>query len=224
MTKSIRIGTEAAFPPYVSLDSHGNLRGFEIDMGNAVCAQLSLTCTWVQTEWTTIIPNLLAGDYDVIMAGMGITPSRAAQIAFSREYLPSGNVAAGMYVATNSFVTPGKAVISVQKGTIHEEHLRARGFICKTYPTAYAAFQALLDGKVDMTFGSPDFLRNRVAHTSRMLNIIGTDNLAAGGVAAGFRKQDTALRESFNQALDALAADGTIKRLKQKWFNPSQDT
>jgi polar amino acid transport system substrate-binding protein len=222
--KTLRIGTEAAFPPYVSLDANGDLRGFEIDLGEAICARLALTCTWVQTEWSAIIPDLLSHEYDVIMAGMGITPGRAAEIAFSREYLPSGDVASGMYVATNSFVTPGHAVISVQKDTIHEEHLRARGFTCETFPTAYAAFQALLDGKVDMTFGSPDFLRDRVARTNRMLTIIGTDKLAASGVAAGFRKEDTALRDDFNRALDALTADGTIERLKQKWFNPSQDT
>lgn len=221
--RPIRIATEGAFPPYNALDKGGNLIGFEIDLGNAICAAQDLQVIWVITSWTDMIPQLLAGDFDVIMAGMGITPGRAQQVAFSREYFPGGDQPTGMYVGTHTFQNPQDGLIAVQENTIHEEHLRARGARVVAFATAGKALAAVLDGVADVTFGSPDFLENRVYRTSRTLTILGTEPLDAGGAAAAFRKEDNALRQSFDDALANLTADGTLDRLNRTWFQPSRD-
>ena len=220
---TLRIGTEGAFPPFNALDGDGNLIGFEIDLGRAVCAHLGLTAIWIITDWSDMIPQLQAGDFDVIMAGMGITPARAEQVAFSREYFPNDAPAAGMYVGTHTFQDPKQALIAVQENTVHEEHLRAQGARVVTFKTAGQALDAVLEGTANVTFGSPDFLENRVFRTSRMLTILGTEPLEAGGAAAAFRKSDTDLRQGFNDALAALTTDGTLDRLDKKWFKQTRD-
>ncbi|MDU8926419.1 transporter substrate-binding domain-containing protein [Alisedimentitalea sp. MJ-SS2] len=220
---TIRIATEGAFPPYNSLDKNGNLQGFEVDLGKAICAARGLSVIWVITDWATMIPDLLAGDFDVIMAGMAITPSRARQIAFGTEYFPSDDGATGMYVGAHTFQSPHGSLIAVQENTIHEDHLRTLGLRVETYATARKALDAVLDGAADITFGSPDYLEPLVYRTSRTLAILGTEVIEAGGAAAGFRKQDTTLRNQFNTGLAQLRSDGTLKRLNAKWFADNRD-
>ena len=222
-SRPIRIATEGAFPPYNSLDKHGNLQGFEIDLGNAICAAQGFSAIWVITDWGTMIPDLLAGDFDVIMAGMAITPSRARQIAFGGEYFPSDRSATGMYVGAHTFLSPKDSLIAVQENTIHEDHLRALGRRIATFTTARKALDAVLDGAADVTFGSPDYLQPLVYRTSRSLAILGTDQIEAGGAAAGCRKSDAALRAKFDAGLAHLREDGTLKRLNAKWFADSRD-
>ena len=220
---TVRIATEGAFPPYNALDKNGNLIGVEIELGNAICANQGFDAIWVITDWADMIPQLIAGDFDVIMAGMAITPGRSAKVAFSREYFPNGTQATGMYVGAHTFLDPQQSIIAVQENTIHEEHLRARGMQVVTFETAGKALAAVLDGTADITFGSPDFLENRVYRTSRALTILGTEPLDAGGAAAAFRKKDVALRAAFDDGLAQLTADGTLDRLNNKWFKPSRD-
>ncbi len=74
----------------ISLMTAVSWQGYEIDLGNALCAEAGLTCEFVANEWDSIIPNLVAGNYDAIMAGMSITRQSAKKtINFSEEYYPS---------------------------------------------------------------------------------------------------------------------------------------
>ena len=93
---TIRIGTEGAYAPYNYVDDSGKLAGFEVELGNALCKEAGLTCEWVVNEWDSIIPNLIAGNYDGIMAGMSVTDERKKTIQFSEEYYP---VAKSLYAA-----------------------------------------------------------------------------------------------------------------------------
>jgi polar amino acid transport system substrate-binding protein len=221
---TVRIATEGAFPPYNSLDSAGRPQGFEIDLGNAACAHLGWRCSWVLRDWNALLPGLVAGEFEIIMAGMAITPSRRAQAGFSREYFPSISKPQGIFVGTHTFQNPKESLIAVQDGTIHEDHLRSQGYRVATYATAGAALDAVMDGTCDLTFGSPDFLEQRVFRTSRTLTIIGTQEIDAGGAAAAIAKPRADLQQGFNAALDALETDGTIERLRKKWFTMSTDT
>src|SRR5690606_25531318 len=84
----LRIGTEGAYAPWNLVNDAGELAGYEIDLGNAICEYTGMTCQFVQSEWDPIIPNLIAGNYDVIMAGMSITPERQETISFTQDYFP----------------------------------------------------------------------------------------------------------------------------------------
>ena len=70
--KTIRMGTEGAYPPYNFLNDAGEVDGFEREVGDELCARAELTCEWVTNEWDSIIPNLTSGNYDTIIAGMSI--------------------------------------------------------------------------------------------------------------------------------------------------------
>src|SRR5690606_26645382 len=83
----VRIGTEGAYPPFNATDASGELVGFEVDLGRALCERAGVTCEFVAQDWDGIIPALLSGRYDMIMAGMTITDERREQVDFSRGYV-----------------------------------------------------------------------------------------------------------------------------------------
>jgi octopine/nopaline transport system substrate-binding protein len=88
--KSIRIGTEGAYPPWNNLNSAGELEGAEIDFGNEACKRMGADCEWVTQDWDGIIPALLNGKYDIIIAGMSITEERKQKVNFTNGYMNDG--------------------------------------------------------------------------------------------------------------------------------------
>ena len=69
-TKTVRLGTEGAYAPWNFVNDSGEIDGFERELGDELCKRAELTCEWVKNEWDTIIPNLVSGNYDAIIAGM----------------------------------------------------------------------------------------------------------------------------------------------------------
>ena len=88
--KTIRIGTEGAYPPWNNLNAAGELEGAEIDFGNEACNRMGATCEWVTQDWDGIIPALLNGKYDIIIAGMSITEERKKKVNFTNGYMTDG--------------------------------------------------------------------------------------------------------------------------------------
>jgi arginine/ornithine transport system substrate-binding protein len=70
--KTIRIGVEGAYPPFSEVGPDGKLKGFDIDMAMALCAQMKAQCTLVQQEWDGMIPALQSRKFDAIIASMAI--------------------------------------------------------------------------------------------------------------------------------------------------------
>tara|TARA_Y100000817_G_scaffold15054_1_gene11319 strand:+ start:507 stop:1340 length:834 start_codon:yes stop_codon:yes gene_type:complete len=89
-SQTIRIGTEGAYPPWNNLNSAGDLEGAEIDFGNEACKRMGVTCEWVTQDWDGIIPALLQGKYDIIIAGMSITEERKEKVNFTTGYMTDG--------------------------------------------------------------------------------------------------------------------------------------
>ena len=82
----VKIGTEGAYPPWNDTDASGSLVGFEIDLANELCTILKYECEIVPQDWDGMIPALLMRKFDVIMAGMSITPERQKTITFTQGY------------------------------------------------------------------------------------------------------------------------------------------
>jgi len=221
--ETVRIATEGAYAPWNFLDDNGAPAGFEIDLGNAICEQAALSCEFIINDWDSIIPNLLAGNYDVIMAGMSITDERLETIDFTQNYFPPDP---SLYIAAaGAGVDPsaleGKRV-GVQGGTIQaayaEENLGANNTIV-SFGTADQAMADLGAGNLDTILADGAYLEPVVAASGGAFEFVGEDVMIGGGVGGGVRKDEADLKGKFDDALTALKKDGTVDELIAKWFD-----
>src|SRR5262245_1461682 len=84
--EKLRVASEGYFPPFNDLDQNGKLIGFDIDIGNALCEKLKMECEFVQVSWDELIPGLVKGNYDAIIASMSITEERSKVVSFTIPY------------------------------------------------------------------------------------------------------------------------------------------
>ena len=118
----VRLGTEGAYMPWNGLDENNEVIGFEREVGDRLCEIAGLTCEWVINDWDSIIPNLVAGNYDAIIAGMSITAERDEVIDFTAEYYPPSP---SLYMALSGGAASG--VIAAQTNTIQAGYVADMG-------------------------------------------------------------------------------------------------
>ncbi|MGV8831170.1 MAG: transporter substrate-binding domain-containing protein [Devosia sp.] len=220
--ETVRIATEGAYAPWNFLDDSGKPAGFEIDLAAAICAQAELTCEVITNDWDSIIPNLLAGNYDVIMAGMSITDERLETIDFTQNYFPPDPslfiAAAGAGIDPDAL--DGKRV-GVQGGTIQAAYAEANLAGKNTVVSFGTADQAMADlgaGNLDTILADGAYLEPVVAASNGAFEFVGSDVMIGNGVGAGLRKDEAELKGKFDDALTALKKDGTVDKLIAQWF------
>jgi polar amino acid transport system substrate-binding protein len=209
----VRIGTEGAYAPYNFINDAGEVDGFERELGDELCARAELTCEWVTNEWDSIIPNLVSGNYDVIMAGMSITDERDEVIDFSQGYTqPDPSVFLGM-----GEIDAMSAVIAAQTGTIQAGYVAESGATLVEFATPDETVAAVKNGEADAVLADKAFLLP-VADGDADLMIVGDSVLIGGGVGVGVRESDGELKDKFDAAITSMKEDGSLNALITKWL------
>tara|TARA_R110002073_G_scaffold35739_7_gene104251 strand:- start:805 stop:1542 length:738 start_codon:yes stop_codon:yes gene_type:complete len=213
--KTIRMGTEGAYPPYNFLNDNGEVDGYEREIGDEMCKRAELTCEWVTNEWDSIIPNLTSGNYDTIIAGMSITDEREQVIDFTQNYIPP---AASAYVGLSADADIAGGVIAAQTSTIQAGYVAESGATLLEFATYDETVAAVRNGEADAVFADKDALVPAVDESGGELVFVGEDVQLGGGVGMGLRESDTELKEKFNAAITSMKEDGTINAAIKKWF------
>ena len=205
--KTIRMGTEGAYPPYNFLNDKGEVDGYEREIGDEMCKRAELTCEWVTNEWDSIIPNLTSGNYDTIIAGMSITDEREQVIDFTQNYIPP---------AADADIKGG--VIAAQTSTIQAGFVAESGATLLEFATYHETVAAVRNGEADAVFADKDALVPAVEESGGELVFVGDDVPLGGGVGMGLRESDTELKAKFDAAITSMKEDGTINTAIKKWF------
>ena len=125
--KELRFGVDPSYAPFESKAADGSLVGFDIDLGNAICAELKVKCKWVESDFDGMIPGLKANKFDGVISSMTVTPAREKVIDFSNE-LFSGPTAyvfkKGSGLTEDVASLKGKTV-GYEQGTIQEAYAKA---------------------------------------------------------------------------------------------------
>jgi len=212
---TVRMGTEGAYPPYNFINDAGEVDGFERNLGDELCARAGLTCEWVTNDWDSIIPNLVSGNYDTIIAGMSITPERDEVIDFTQDYYPP---TASAYVATSADADIMGGTISAQAATIQASHVAESGATLLEFATADETIAAVRNGEADAVFADYDYLAPVVEASGGELTFVGDRVPLGGGVGMGLRESDGELRAKFDAAITSMKEDGSLNALLDKWF------
>ena len=211
----VRLGTEGAYPPYNFINDAGEVDGFERELGDELCARAELTCEWVTNEWDSIIPNLVAGNYDVIIAGMSITDERDEVIDFTTNYTQPDPSA---YLALDGAdVDFDGGVIAAQAGTIQAAHIASSGATLVEFATPDETIAAVRSGEADAVLADKAYL-SPIAEENADVAIVGEDVLIGGGIGMGIRESDNELRDTFTAAIESMKEDGSLNALIEKWL------
>jgi polar amino acid transport system substrate-binding protein len=222
MADTIRMGTEGAYPPYNLINDAGEIDGFEVELGNELCKRAELKCEWVANEWDSIIPNLVSGNYDTIMAGMSITDERDEVIDFTAEYYPSDP---SIFVSTSADFNLKGAIIAAQTSTIHASYVASlEGATLVEFATGEETIAAVKNGEADAVLANNAFLAPFVAESGGALVFTGQDIMIGGGVGMGVRESDAELKAKFDTAIASMKADGSLNELIVKWFKDEAHT
>ena len=225
--KTVRVGMDATYPPFESVNPQGQIVGFEVDYANDLCTRMQVTCTFQNQDWDGIIPALLSGKFDVILSSMNETPARAKLVAFSDVYYATPPVwvtsASNKSDDVSASALKGK-VVGTQSSTVFSNYLDKyyKDAEIKLYPGGDEPFADLASGRLDYvvsdTLVAQKFIDDNPSCCRIVAEIVRTPDIFGPGVGAAFRPDDTDLKDMFNKAINGSAGDGTFKKIADKYF------
>ena len=207
------VATSPDFPPFESLEG-GEVVGIEVDILNKVAEKMGMELDIQQMDFDSVIPGVQAGKFDVGMSGITVTDKRKENVDFSSVYFMA---AQAIVVTADSGIT-GKAdlegkKVSVQTGTTAEEYCMGNGYEVLAFTANNDAAAALTSGKVDAWV-----VDNVVALAmAPELGLTVLDEAMTSEPYAFAFQKGSELVAPFNEALDALLADGTIEQIFQQY-------
>lgn len=228
--KELRVGQDPTYEPFEYKTPDGKLVGFEVDIANALCAEMKVKCVFIDQSWEGIIPSLLAKKYDVIISSMSMTDERKKVVLFSDKIYNTPSrviVKRGSGIDGSPASLKGKK-IGVLKGSTQEAY--ANKVFAKAGATVIG-YGNTQDSYLDMASGRLDALvADIVEAKAGLLNkpegkpftLVGgdlDDPTFKIGTGAALRKNDTKLRDQINVALKAIRANGTYKKIADKYFD-----
>lgn len=223
---TIRIATEGAYAPFNMKNEQGKLIGFDVEIAEALCAEMKADCTIVEQDWDGMIPALRGKKFDAIVASMSITEERLNAVDFTDPYYTNALAyvaAKSAALATDKASLEGKT-LGAQRATIAGQYLEDElGDVVtvKLYDTQDNAYLDLasgrLDGLVSDKFPAYDWLRSEAGADFEFKGeTIKTESVDKIGIA--IRKGDSELKEKFNTALKAIVENGTYETINAKYF------
>ncbi len=229
---TIRFGVAAEpYPPFTSKDASGKWVGFEVDLMDAVCANLKAKCEIVEVAWDGIIPALQANKFDVIWSSMSITETRKKTIDFTDKYYQTPAVMIGAKSATfnidykNPDSLKGK-IVGVQTSTIHAQFVQkyfGSAATVKIYDTQDNVNADLVAGRIDLDMADSialaDFLKTDAGKDYEVKWTAPKDPIFGDGVGGGILKTNTALKDKLNAAIAAVRASGEYDAIAKKYFD-----
>jgi octopine/nopaline transport system substrate-binding protein len=243
----VNLGSEGAFPPWNMIGPDGQLAGYEIDLAHDLCRRAKLDCGIGAGEWTSLIPSLNAGKFDMVL-GLGINEARKKVVDFTIPYasgaatfsvLKGGPVPqfpltgerlnlndktkADPVMAQIRQILKGKTIGVVQSSS-HEQLVHAYfgdDVTVRTYKSSPERDLDLRAGRIDASFDSAVYM-NSILDKAENQDLAVTGPLLKGAmlateVAIGMRKNEPELKAIFDKAIQEATEDGTIRKLSLKW-------
>ena len=226
MAETLKMGTNATFPPYEFYDDEtGEVVGIDAEVAAAICAKLGYELEIVDMDFDAIIPAVTTGKIDFGMAGMTVTEERLQSVDFTTSYATGIQVVivkedSEITSVDDLFAEGANHKIGVQQGTtgdlycswdIEDEGLGS----VERYKNGTDAVLALTSGKVDCVVIDNEPAKNYIA-ANEGLKILDTE-YAVEDYAIALAK-DSELTEQINAALEELIADGTVQAIIDKYI------
>ena len=226
MAETLKMATNAAFPPYEFYDDEtGEIVGIDAEVAAAICEKMGYELEIVDMDFDAIIPAITTGKVDFGMAGMTVTEERMQSVDFTTSYATGIQVVIvkeGSEITSvdDLFAEGASHKIGVQQGTtgdlyaswdIEDEGLGS----VERFKTGTDAVLALTSGKVDCVIIDNEPAKNYIAANEGLV-ILDTEYVVEDYAIA--LAKDSELTEQINAALEELIADGTVQAIIDKYI------
>jgi len=227
--KDLKVAIDPTYEPFTFKTADGKPTGFDVDIASAVCDQIKRKCVFVEQVWDSMIPGLQAKKYDVIISSMSITEDRLKVVDFTDKYYntPSKIVVRNDIKFTDPASLKGRK-LGVLKGSTQEKYangeLKKVGVIVTPYEAQDQVYLDIKSGRLDGTVA--DVIEVTGGFLSKPegkdYGVVGPELYIPKyfGTGAGFalRKGETALKAELNDAIKTIRANGTYKKINDKYF------
>lgn len=221
----LHMATNAAFPPYEMTDDNGGFEGIDVEIATAIADKLGLELVVDDMDFSSVINAVQGGKADIAMAGLTVNEERKQNVDFTASYATGVQV---VIVPEDSDITTvddlsNDKMIGTQEATtgyIYCSDTPENGGYGEDHVVAYTngatAIQALLGGKVDAVVIDNEPAKAFVA-ANPTLKILDTEYVTEE-YAIGISKENNALLDTVNGALEELIADGTVQSIVDKYI------
>ncbi len=234
LAQDIRMGTEGGYRPWNYTGADGQLKGYDIDVMAEIEKRTDLKVTWEIMDFDALIPNLLAGRFDAVMSGMTANDNRRLAIDFTTPYAEIPNVFASKDEEARNIKTlselkaflKGKTV-GVLAATTHASFLEDNfgdDMELRSYRVSTEVYNDLNADRIDVAFAEETAINLYLKEYPNAFFTFGPaitgkdDKVFGDGMAIGVSKENTALTQKFNAALESMRKDGTLSALAEKHF------
>lgn len=225
----LQVGSDIAYAP-IEFFQEGtqNPEGLDIDLADALAAQMGVTTTFVNTGFDGIIGALNASRFDILMSAMTITDERSLEIDFIPYFsagtdilVPAGNPKNITGIEDLSGLTVGVQIATIQVDQLAaaNEDLKAGGnpeINVLTFDQNPLAVEQLKVGRADAVIADSPVVANDARLSNGELEALGLA-IEAAPYGIGVRKESTQLKAAVESALQALIANGQYKQILDKW-------
>ena len=227
--KTLRIGIEAAYPPFASKTQEGTIVGFDYDIGNALCAQMKVKCVWVEGEFDGLIPSLKVKKIDMALSSMTINEDRKKSVDFTHKYYFTSSrlVMKDGAVVDDQYASLKGKTVGVQRATTTDRYatevFEPKGINVKRYSNNEEIYMDLAAGRLDAIFADTiplsDFLSLPRGQGYAFVGPELKDPKYVGeGAGIAVRKGNSALVSELNAAIDGIRANGKYQKISAQYF------
>lgn len=231
-TGVIRVGTDPSWPPYEQLDNSTNkIVGFEVDLTNAVAAQLNLTVDWQSVSFDNIITSVQQNKLDMGVSGFSVTPDRLAQVSFTMPHSTTRAQVIMLQSKIDSLAITNITslqdlknlglTVGTQVGTTEQQELQAAGVSIRSWIDFASAIQ-------DMASANPSV---QAVYAETPITTAWIAQYQAQGVPIGIvydhpyypcafvvNKNANTFLDKFNGAMAQVIQSGQLDQLRAKWY------
>ncbi len=221
---TIRVGL-GLFEPWSLCNNDGELVGFEIDVATKLATDMGVEVEFARTNWSYIISSLIAEDFDAIISGMTILPSRNLRINFTSPYNMTGvylvaNTAQTMDLETLEDFNSADVTIGTRRGASSIpaiENVFPNAMI-ELFDTDNEILDAVVAGDVHAAAAFATTRNSWVEANPDTLHLPSDDAFGSEALAMGIRKGDLDTLNFLNGWITVNEASGWLEQRRQYWF------
>jgi polar amino acid transport system substrate-binding protein len=221
--------THLPYPPFQS-EIDGKVQGFDVSLIDLVAKDLGVKQKVLDTPFENFKTGafLNSGDCDLAAAGMTITEERKKNVDFSDPYFDATQallVAKGSGISSLADAKAKKVQLGAQAQTTGEDYVKGQGFDPVSFESSDAVLNGLRSGQVKAVVIDYPVVQGWLKNKANAEAFQVADNINTGE-QYGFtvKKGNTKLLAAVNKALADAKADGTYKKLYEKWIGPYDES